>query len=320
MRLSPLDPSAATVRARFGRQGAETAIAVDSEVHALTLPPGTACLELENTIAVPPGASPGAVEQATATVAVEVRTTGSAPPPASADEKILLDARHSTTQGSFCIRLPEGVLSAATSLDRALPNNDYDVYSIRTRPASKINMQAAVTDLQQPPATTIATVRQGTYCGEAVRSFSDSAGSHTALLESVDVRLAWRPAGNDLFTAFPPTAHSNYTPDDVPSGLPFATIDEAIAAAPAGGTPLEASPVPVLLLPAPAREDHTLGASTLFKLCSEVIAPCEKNDQPAQALRDHADAQSQHLRRRHARAFQQLRQETQGEKRFACRC
>ena len=30
--------------------------------------------------------------------------------------------------------------------------------------------------------------------------------------------------------------------------------------------------------PAPPREDHTLGASTIFKLCSEVIQLRERND------------------------------------------
>ena len=73
------------------------------------------------------------------------------------------------------------------------------------------------------------------------------------------------------------------------------------------------------LLPAeaPAREDHTLGASTLFKLCAEVIALREKNDRQHKLFETTLTRSLNTFVADTQRAFQQLRQETQGEKRFS---
>jgi molecular chaperone GrpE (heat shock protein) len=80
------------------------------------------------------------------------------------------------------------------------------------------------------------------------------------------------------------------------------------------------------LLPAeaPAREDHTLGASTIFKLCSEVIALRETNnrqhklfDQTLAKIRDTLTSSFNSFAADTQRAYQNLRQETQGEKRFS---
>jgi molecular chaperone GrpE (heat shock protein) len=74
----------------------------------------------------------------------------------------------------------------------------------------------------------------------------------------------------------------------------------------------------------PAREDHTLGASTIFKLCAEVISLRETNnrqhkifDQTLSKLRDTLQGSFNSFAADTQRAYQQLRQETQGEKRFS---
>lgn len=67
----------------------------------------------------------------------------------------------------------------------------------------------------------------------------------------------------------------------------------------------------------PAREDHTLGASTLFKLCSEVILLREKNDRQHKMFETTLKSSLNTFVADTQRAFQQLRQETQGEKRFS---
>jgi molecular chaperone GrpE (heat shock protein) len=66
-----------------------------------------------------------------------------------------------------------------------------------------------------------------------------------------------------------------------------------------------------------AREDHTLGASTLFKLCTEVILLREKNDRQHKLFESTLKSSLNTFVADTQRAFQQLRQETQGEKRFS---
>jgi molecular chaperone GrpE (heat shock protein) len=76
--------------------------------------------------------------------------------------------------------------------------------------------------------------------------------------------------------------------------------------------------------PAAPREDHTLGASTIFKLCAEVIQLREMNNRQHKmfesALANTRDelkkSFNQHAAESH-KAFQQLKQETVGEKKFS---
>jgi molecular chaperone GrpE (heat shock protein) len=72
------------------------------------------------------------------------------------------------------------------------------------------------------------------------------------------------------------------------------------------------------------REDHTLGASTIFRLCAEVIALRETNnrqhklfDQTLAKMRDTLTGSFNSFAADTQRAYQNLRQETQGEKRFS---
>jgi molecular chaperone GrpE (heat shock protein) len=74
----------------------------------------------------------------------------------------------------------------------------------------------------------------------------------------------------------------------------------------------------------PAGEDHTLGASTLYRLCDEVIRLRETNnrqhklfDQTLTKIRDTLTGSFNSFAADTQRAYQQLRQETQGEKRFS---
>jgi molecular chaperone GrpE (heat shock protein) len=76
--------------------------------------------------------------------------------------------------------------------------------------------------------------------------------------------------------------------------------------------------------PAAPREDHTLGASTIFKLCAEVIQLREMNNRQhkmfesalANARDELKKSFNQHAAESH-KAFQQLKQETVGEKKFS---
>src|SRR5438105_1365264 len=72
------------------------------------------------------------------------------------------------------------------------------------------------------------------------------------------------------------------------------------------------------------REDHTLGASTIFRLCAEVIALREMNnrqhklfDQTLAKTRDTLQDGFNKFAAETHKAYQNLRQETQGEKRFS---
>jgi molecular chaperone GrpE (heat shock protein) len=75
---------------------------------------------------------------------------------------------------------------------------------------------------------------------------------------------------------------------------------------------------------AAARDDHTLGSSTIFKLCEEVIALREMNnrqhklfDQTLAKTRDDLKSSFNSFAADTQRAYQQLRQETHGEKRVS---
>ena len=70
------------------------------------------------------------------------------------------------------------------------------------------------------------------------------------------------------------------------------------------------------------RTDHTLGSSTLYRLCEEVIAMRERNDRQHREfektlakVRDALQANFNSFAADTQRAYQQLRQELQGEKR-----
>ncbi len=72
------------------------------------------------------------------------------------------------------------------------------------------------------------------------------------------------------------------------------------------------------------RPDHTVGASTIYRLCEEVIALREKNERQhrvfEQKLKETRDAMQGSFNNFAAdtqRAYQQLRQELHGEKRVA---
>ncbi len=75
---------------------------------------------------------------------------------------------------------------------------------------------------------------------------------------------------------------------------------------------------------APPREDHTLGASTIFKLCDEVIRLREMNNRKHQdfdrtlvKLRDELKSGFDSFAKDTMRAYQDLRKETVGEKKFS---
>ncbi len=76
---------------------------------------------------------------------------------------------------------------------------------------------------------------------------------------------------------------------------------------------------------APPREDHTLGASTIFKLCDEVIQPPRDEQPPApevraapwSRLRDELKGSFDKFAADTQRAYQELRKETVGEKKFS---
>jgi GrpE len=72
------------------------------------------------------------------------------------------------------------------------------------------------------------------------------------------------------------------------------------------------------------RGEHTLGSSTIYKLCEEVIQLREKNDrqhkmfdQTLAKVRDALQASFNGFAADTQRAYQQLRQEIQGEKKFS---
>ena len=76
--------------------------------------------------------------------------------------------------------------------------------------------------------------------------------------------------------------------------------------------------------PTPTRDRDTLGASTIFKLCSEVIQLRERNDRTHRDFertlaktRDELKTSFNSFAADTQRAYQQLRQETHGEKRVS---
>jgi len=76
--------------------------------------------------------------------------------------------------------------------------------------------------------------------------------------------------------------------------------------------------------PTGSRGDHTLGSSTIYRLCEEVIQLREKNDrqhkmfdQAMAKVRDALQASFNGFAADTQRAYQQLRQEIQGEKKFS---
>ena len=75
---------------------------------------------------------------------------------------------------------------------------------------------------------------------------------------------------------------------------------------------------------APPRDEHTLGASTIFKLCEEVIRLREMNNRKHQdfdrtliKLRDELKSSFDKFAADTQRAYQDLRKETVGEKKFS---
>jgi molecular chaperone GrpE len=77
-------------------------------------------------------------------------------------------------------------------------------------------------------------------------------------------------------------------------------------------------------LEAPPREDNTLGSSTLHELCAEMIRLREKNDrqhklfdQTMGKVREALQASFNSFAADTQRAYQQLRQDIQGEKKFS---
>jgi molecular chaperone GrpE (heat shock protein) len=75
---------------------------------------------------------------------------------------------------------------------------------------------------------------------------------------------------------------------------------------------------------APARDEDTLGASTIFKLCSEVIQLRERNDRTHRDFertlaktRDELKGSFDSFAAATQRAYQDLRKETVGEKKFS---
>jgi molecular chaperone GrpE (heat shock protein) len=76
--------------------------------------------------------------------------------------------------------------------------------------------------------------------------------------------------------------------------------------------------------PPPAATDHTVGASTLYRLCEEIIALREKNerqhklfDQSLQKVRNDLQASFNSFAADTQRAYQNLRKEINGEKRIS---
>jgi molecular chaperone GrpE (heat shock protein) len=76
--------------------------------------------------------------------------------------------------------------------------------------------------------------------------------------------------------------------------------------------------------PGVREDDHTLGASTIFKLCAEVIQLRERNDRTHKDFertlaktRDELKSSFDSFAAATQRAYQQLRQETVGEKKFS---
>ena len=76
--------------------------------------------------------------------------------------------------------------------------------------------------------------------------------------------------------------------------------------------------------PAAIRPDHTVGSSTIYRLCEEVIALREMNnrqhklfEQSLLKSRDAIQASFNHFAAETQRAYQQLRQEIHGEKRVS---
>lgn len=76
--------------------------------------------------------------------------------------------------------------------------------------------------------------------------------------------------------------------------------------------------------PRPAREQQTLGSSTLFRLCEEVISLRERNnrqhtgfERQLNSLRDDLKTSFNSFAADTQRAYQQLRQEVHGEKRVS---
>jgi hypothetical protein len=75
---------------------------------------------------------------------------------------------------------------------------------------------------------------------------------------------------------------------------------------------------------APVRDNQTLGSSTIYRLCEEVISLRERNNRQHQeferkvnALRDDLKSSFNSFAADTQRAYQQLRQETHGEKRVS---
>src|SRR5258708_24180621 len=76
--------------------------------------------------------------------------------------------------------------------------------------------------------------------------------------------------------------------------------------------------------PAEPRDEHSLGASTIFKLCSEVIQLRERNDRTHRDFertlaktRDELKSSFDSFAAATQRAYQDLRKETVGEKKFS---
>jgi molecular chaperone GrpE (heat shock protein) len=77
-------------------------------------------------------------------------------------------------------------------------------------------------------------------------------------------------------------------------------------------------------LPAPSRTEHTLGSSTIYRLCEEVISLRERNNRTHQEferklnnVRDDLKTSFNSFAADTQRAYQQLRQEVHGEKRIS---
>src|ERR1700722_15416363 len=77
-------------------------------------------------------------------------------------------------------------------------------------------------------------------------------------------------------------------------------------------------------LDAVPREDNTLGSSTLFKLCDEMIKLRERNarehkvfEQTMKTVRESLQSSFNSFAADTQRAYQQLRQDIQGEKKFS---
>src|SRR5262245_32119788 len=84
------------------------------------------------------------------------------------------------------------------------------------------------------------------------------------------------------------------------------------------------SELPPKEAPGATRADHTIGSSTIYRLCEEVIALREMNnrqhklfEQALQKSRDTAQSSFNSFAADTQRAFQQLRQEVHGEKRVS---